>query len=209
MGGIKADARMETELPGLLAAGEAVGGANGANRLSGNAITEALVFGRQAGRSAAARAKQLTAQPFDRAAAAAALDLVRADGPAVQGRNTAEMVGELQSVMARDVGPFRTADRLQRALAGLDDLAGALGERPAGGGKPFDLERLDWFDLRNMLLVARAVAQAAAARTESRGAHQREDFQATQPEWQVNQEVRLSGGRLQLARVPISIRAAA
>ena len=209
MGGIKADARMETELPGLLAAGEAVGGANGANRLSGNAITEALVFGRQAGRSAAARAKQLTAQPFDRAAAAAALDLVRADGPAVQGRNTAEMVGELQSVMARDVGPFRTADRLQRALAGLDDLAGALGERPAGGGKPFDLERLDWFDLRNMLLVARTVAQAAAARTESRGAHQREDFQATQPEWQVNQEVRLSGGRLQLARVPISIRAAA
>ena len=48
---------METEVPGLLVAGEAVGGANGANRLSGNAITEALVFGRQAGRSAAARAK--------------------------------------------------------------------------------------------------------------------------------------------------------
>ena len=43
-------------MPGLFAAGEAVGGANGANRLSGNAITEALVFGRRAGRSAAARA---------------------------------------------------------------------------------------------------------------------------------------------------------
>ena len=40
-------------MPGLLVAGEAVGGANGANRLSGNAITEALVFGRRAGRSAA------------------------------------------------------------------------------------------------------------------------------------------------------------
>ncbi len=56
MGGIAADARMETEIPGLLVAGEAVGGANGANRLSGNAVTEALVFGRRAGRSAAARA---------------------------------------------------------------------------------------------------------------------------------------------------------
>ncbi len=55
MGGVAADARMETELPGLLVAGEAVGGANGANRLSGNAVTEALVFGRRAGRSAAAR----------------------------------------------------------------------------------------------------------------------------------------------------------
>src|SRR6187401_747435 len=58
MGGIVADAEMRTDLPGLFAAGEAVGGANGANRLSGNAITEALVFGRQAGRSAAKRAKR-------------------------------------------------------------------------------------------------------------------------------------------------------
>ena len=48
MGGVKTDARMQTEVPGLLVAGEAVGGANGANRLSGNAITEALVFGRRA-----------------------------------------------------------------------------------------------------------------------------------------------------------------
>src|ERR1700740_2040150 len=57
MGGVVADAAMQTELPGLFAAGEVVGGANGANRLSGNAITEALVFGRRAGRSAAAHAK--------------------------------------------------------------------------------------------------------------------------------------------------------
>ncbi len=55
MGGVKADTDMRTELPGLYVAGEVVGGANGANRLSGNAITEALVFGRRAGKSAAAR----------------------------------------------------------------------------------------------------------------------------------------------------------
>jgi aspartate oxidase len=54
MGGIVTDAQMQTGLAGLFAAGEAVGGANGANRLSGNAITEALVFGRRAGRSAGA-----------------------------------------------------------------------------------------------------------------------------------------------------------
>src|ERR1043166_1701598 len=61
MGGVAADPRMETEVPGLLVAGEAVGGANGANRLSGNAITEALVFGREAGRSADARVRQMRA----------------------------------------------------------------------------------------------------------------------------------------------------
>ena len=54
MGGIRVDTAMATGVPGLYAAGEAVGGANGANRLSGNAITEALAFGRAAGRSAAA-----------------------------------------------------------------------------------------------------------------------------------------------------------
>ena len=54
MGGIRVDADMRTSVPHLFAAGEAVGGANGANRLSGNAITEALVFGRRAGLRAAA-----------------------------------------------------------------------------------------------------------------------------------------------------------
>jgi succinate dehydrogenase/fumarate reductase flavoprotein subunit len=49
MGGIRVNARMETCVKGLYAAGEAVGGANGANRLSGNAITEAFVFGARAG----------------------------------------------------------------------------------------------------------------------------------------------------------------
>src|SRR5216684_4540004 len=75
MGGVAADARMETEIPGLLVAGEATGGASGANRLSGNAVTEALVFGRRAGRGAAARATAMTAPPFRPLAAEAALDL--------------------------------------------------------------------------------------------------------------------------------------
>ena len=55
MGGVAADATMATTVPGLYVAGEVVGGTSGANRLSGNAITEAVVFGRRAGRSAAER----------------------------------------------------------------------------------------------------------------------------------------------------------
>ena len=53
MGGIEVDESMETCVKGLFAAGECVGGANGANRLSGNAIPEAFVFGDIAGASAA------------------------------------------------------------------------------------------------------------------------------------------------------------
>ena len=57
MGGVRVDKTMQTCVAALYAAGEAVGGASGANRLSGNAITEALVFGERAGRFAAQAAK--------------------------------------------------------------------------------------------------------------------------------------------------------
>ena len=74
MGGVVADVKMQTEIPGLFVAGEAVGGANGANRLSGNAITEALVFGREAGRTAATHAKAVKAVPIVNGAARAAIE---------------------------------------------------------------------------------------------------------------------------------------
>src|SRR5262249_56963266 len=175
MGGVIADERMTTELPGLYVAGEAVGGANGANPLSGNAITEALVFGRRAGRSAAERVRRMGTQPFQPEAARPALDLIASTRDRTD-INTAAMVQQLQSVMAADVGAFRTKAKLEHALAMITEMTLALGERPIGDGGTFDLRRLDWFDLRNMLLVARTVATAALARTESRGAHQREDF---------------------------------
>ena len=205
MGGVVANAQMQTELPGLFAAGEVVGGANGANRLSGNAITEALVFGRRAGRSAAAHAKAMARKDLRAANMRAALDLVGDGSGAGRDLNTASMIARLQAIMADDVGPFRTAAKLNRALAGIAALADELGERPlrfAGAADAFDLQRLEWFDLRNMLMVARAVAQSALARTESRGAHQREDFPKLLPAWRRHQRVRLAGGALQLSGAP-------
>jgi succinate dehydrogenase/fumarate reductase flavoprotein subunit len=182
-----------------LVAGEAVGGANGANRLSGNAITEALVFGRQAGRTATARVKAMRAPvPPD---ARETLDLLRGE----ERKNmphTAEMLQTLQAIMADDVGPLRTQAKLERALSRIGELDAALGARPFGVAGPFDLTWLDWLDLRNMLMVARVVAQAALLRTESRGAHQREDLPGMLPEWRVNQVVRLKDGCIEISRMP-------
>jgi succinate dehydrogenase/fumarate reductase flavoprotein subunit len=206
MGGVVADVQMQTELPGLFAAGEVVSGANGANRLSGNAITEALVFGRRAGRSAAAHAKTIARRNLRAVDVRAALDLVGDGSGAGRDLNTASMIARLQAIMADEVGPFRTAAKLNRALAGIAALADELGERPprlagaADGG--FDLQRLEWFDLRNMFIVARAVTQSALARTESRGAHQREDFSQMLSQWRRHQRVRLVGGALQLSGAP-------
>jgi succinate dehydrogenase / fumarate reductase flavoprotein subunit len=207
MGGVVADDRMQTDISGLFVAGEAVGGANGANRLSGNAITEAFVFGRRAGRSAAERAKLSRMQMFQSGAAREAVDLLTPKDR--KDINTAAMIEALQATMADDVGPFRTQDKLVRALRVIGELAGALGTHPVGDGGAFDLQRLDWFDLRNMLLVAQSVAQAALRRIESRGAHQREDFPGLLPEWGVNQVIRSDAGGLALTSVPALEAAAA
>jgi succinate dehydrogenase/fumarate reductase flavoprotein subunit len=199
MGGVMADAEMRTELPGLLVAGEAVGGANGANRLSGNAITEALVFGRQAGRSAAARVQAMKAAPTLHGAARETIDLIRAEPPK-DTPNGAAMILRLQATMSDDVGPLRTDSGLKRAQATIDQHERDLGDCPFGDAGTFDMQRLDWFDLRNMLTVARCVTQAALNRTESRGAHQREDFPEMLPQWRVNQTITMTGGNLALSR---------
>jgi succinate dehydrogenase / fumarate reductase flavoprotein subunit len=206
MGGIVVDDAMRTGVSGLFAAGEAVGGANGANRLSGNAVTEALVFGRQAGRSAAAYAARLERVP-EGGDARAALDLLSSESAAT-GFNTAQLVQRLQSTMQDDVGPLRTGETLTRALRVIGTMTEDIGGTPPAGGG-FDMRRLDWLDLRNMLLVARAVAQSALTRTETRGAQQREDFLQSAPQWAVNQFVSWRDGELGVARGEARAKAAA
>lgn len=199
MGGVRVDTRFETRIKNLFACGEAIGGANGANRLSGNAITEALVFGARAG-AEAARVAEHGAQAWSDAAAAPTIDMLRAGRKAGEA-NLAREVVDLQALMSRDVGPFRTQEKLERALARLEVMAREIGETPMRGVDKFDTVLLDWLDLRNMLLVARAVTTPAIARTESRGAHQREDFERMDERWTVNQVLTLAGDRLALERV--------
>ena len=191
MGGARVTPDFATTTPGLFACGEAVGGANGANRLSGNAITEALVFGARAGQSAAKHAK--SGAGWTDAAARGAVDLL-ASAETRAGPNLAATVARLQGAMADKVGAFRTGEKLRAALAELDEIARDIGDAPMKGGGAFDPVLVDWFDLRNMVLVARTVATAALAREESRGAHQREDFPGMDEKWTVNQVVSLRNG---------------
>ena len=205
MGGIQVDAQMRTTLAGLLAAGEAVGGANGANRLSGNAITEALAFGRRAGRNAAHDALASGPLRWDGAGRDAHW---YTQGPSHLDFNPAQMLVELQALMADEVGPFRTEAGLLRALHRLTAMRAQVGEVPPKGTGGLDCVRIDWFDLFQMLLVAEVVTRAALLRTESRGAHQREDFPGLDESWRVNQVVNTDGsGQLNIARrmVPASV----
>ena len=177
MGGIAVDARLATCVPGLYAAGEAVGGANGANRLSGNAITEALVFGHVAGRNAAAEALRAP-DAWRPSAAQPALDTL-AERKAARGEGPSALAlsRNLRRLMWEQAGPLRDGVGLDEAVATIRRMRGdvlpGLAVTACGA---YDTELADWYTLRAGLEVAEAIAATARARRESRGAHQREDF---------------------------------
>src|SRR6516164_9535562 len=177
MGGVRVNINMETRISGLYAAGEAVGGANGANRLSGNAITEAFVFGDRAGSSAAEAAKQT---PINWAPELAVAALERLD--VSRNRRSKSVVtavslqAELQKIMWDKAGPFRTGEKLALALERILEMQkNDLPNVAVSDETSYNLDLLDWFELRAMLTTAEVVVRSALARNESRGAHQRED----------------------------------
>ncbi len=180
IGGIRVGLDLATSVPGLYAAGEAVGGQHGANRLSGNALTETFVFGARAGQAAAAAAGRRGPVVPDATASAAADSAVH-DVEQVRGRNVSSQVflpalrSRLKRLMWEHVGPFRDAGGLARAGRGLAELTELHAAARVDPRRTFNLEWQEWFELRGMLQVADAVRQAAMARRDSRGAHQRID----------------------------------
>ena len=195
MGGIRVNGQMETNIAGLYGAGEVVGGANGANRLSGNAIPEAFVFGERAGRFAAAYARgrnrvwseDAAAIHIDRLNTVIARQSDDANDPAALG----EMWFELQKLMWEKVGVLRTGDKLAEALARIREMRSDLDTIVPAADTAFNMTLQDWYDLRSALLTAESVTMAAINRTESRGAHQREDFGQMDPAQEHNQRLRL------------------
>ena len=205
MGGVKVDTRMRTTVAGLYAAGEAVGGAAGANRLSGNAISEALVYGEIAGREAAGFAGG-NARGWDAHAAQTTREAAEA-GPRGTGNSPSAvaLMQELRRLMWRQVGPFRNRAGLTAALERIRAMRDAdLGEVPVSNDSAFAIERTDWHELRSALLVAEAVTIAALAREESRGAHQRDDFPETSEACRSNQEIAERRGALESRFVPVA-----
>ena len=181
LGGIVVDPKMRTRVDGLLACGEAIGGMHGANRLSGNAITEALVTGRIAGETAAAARGGARADV--RSASATEWSALQAFWhPRRVARDEASadaLKAELQAAMWNDAGPLRTADGLQRALSGIAALQRRCADLALAPIESFALNLQEKVELRTMLAVAEAIVYAALARTETRGAHVRLDHPET------------------------------
>jgi fumarate reductase flavoprotein subunit len=179
MGGVVFALDCTTPMPRLFAAGEDTGGVHGANRLGGNGVANSTVFGGLAGASMAAKVDQGTALA-DPDAAALERARERAFGPL--GRKAGDLGAireKLYDVMWTDVGILRTAEGLARGAAALDALAQEVAAcGVAGADRRYNVTWMDRLNLESLVLVSRAICAAAIARTDSRGAHFREDFPA-------------------------------
>src|SRR5690606_29286965 len=123
---------------------------NGANRLSGNAITEALVFGARAGESAASYSRKDAGLRKESARAGQghfAPYVERLTSGKASDFNAAERIEKLQATMQQDVGPFRTKQGLERALETIGALRRELEGAKPPAGRPFDTALTDWLDL--------------------------------------------------------------
>jgi L-aspartate oxidase len=182
VGGVLTDLLTQTTLPGLLACGEvASSGLHGANRLASNSLLEGLVFGRRAGRLAAQRARQ-----NGRIDRPLPLSHLLPQSPRTP-LDLQDVLNSLRSIMWRNVGVERSADRLRETIEIVEFWARYVMD------KVFD-EPQAW-EVQNMLTVSLCVATAAATRTESRGVHYRTDYPHTDPQWRRHVDLtRYEGG---------------
>jgi fumarate reductase flavoprotein subunit len=181
MGGVHTDINAATPLKGLYAAGEvACVSINGANRLGSNSLTELLVFGARAGKSAALFASQ-SAGPSNHVVAQAMDEQQRLEREFLNKTGGRERIAtireEMQLTMEKGAGIYRTG----KSLAESADNIGKLKERfqdvaISDRSHTFNTELIAALELSYMLDVAEAIVHCALNRQESRGAHQRTDF---------------------------------
>jgi fumarate reductase (CoM/CoB) subunit A len=204
MGGVRINEKCETNLEGLFAAGEVSGGVHGANRMGGNAMVEIIVFGARAGASAAAYASGAEAASCDIDAAAEygrLCSFFRNDGVAPK-----VVMDKIAACMAEWVGVARDEAGLTRALEqirGLRDMDAPRIRAPRG--RHFNLGWIEAIQVPYMLDTSEMIVSAALYRTESRGAHYREDYPETRPEWLTHTRIHKKNGNMDLGRAPVVI----
>lgn len=150
-GGVRIDEACRTGVPGLIACGEVAGGLHGANRLGGNAGLETMVFGRIAGRTAAADVADMALPEAGEPVADKGADV-----------DVAAMGSQLKGILRKYLNVIRDRETLPEARRELEALAASVGEYR---------ESYDKFRLHNDILTARLLLHGAMARPTSVGCH--------------------------------------
>ena len=215
MGGIPTNVNGEVQrgalgdvVPGFYAAGEvACVSVHGANRLGTNSLVDLVVFGKRAGKAAAAYSQQndwaeLPAETWQ-PTQAMLQKMLGHDGH----YNVADLRTEMQALMMDNVGVFRTEEGIQSALTRVREMQECARDITVmDKGKRFNTDILEAIELQNLLDLAEVTAASALARQESRGAHSREDYKARDDEnWLTHTYATKVDGKISLDYAPVKI----
>jgi len=209
-GGVKINEKCETNVPGLYVAGEIQGGTMGANRLSGNAVTEAVVFGAIAGSNAAKYAKNIPSlenidkEQIDTYSKHICGPITRNDGFDVY-----EIRKRIQEMAFKYVGPIREVSGLTNCIKEINKIKNEeiLSQATKFKGKVYNLEWITALENEFMLQVLEITARASLTREESRGAMYREDFPETDNKnWLKNIIVKKEYNELNIETGPVVVK---
>lgn len=201
MGGIVIDKNAETRVSGLFAAGEVCGGIHGANRLGGNALSEVFSIGGIAGKNAAIKAREIDRPEIPENEIAAEKKLLESlfHKGDMDIKDLRRCIKELMWLKA---GIIRTERELEEALEQIERLKSSVPKLCIKDGK----EAIKLLELKNMLVLSEMVCKAALLRTESRGAHYRNDYpEEDNDNWLKNIVIRNQDSGMSLEASPVSI----
>lgn len=164
---------------GFYAAGEcACVSVHGANRLGTNSLLDLVVFGRAVGQHLVNNIDRMEMPTVSDADIDKAMVRVNRWNETQTGNAPEEIKADMQKVMQEDFGVFREGNTMGNGLKKLQSLAERLQTAALKDtSKVFNTARVEALELDNLMVTALATAAAANNRTESRGAHSREDYQ--------------------------------
>lgn len=204
MGGILASAEdHSTNIAGLFAAGEVVGGLHGANRLGGNSLAEILVFGKIAGEAAVNFSRNLNSRIRSNECLFECNENI--NNKFQKGKYlSSNLQNELADIMWEYCGVVRNKNKLNDGLQKIKKL------KELSKKVKVDVSTGDYKDLVNIfnldasIISAEATIKSALYREESRGAHQREDFKEIKSNYNFNTKINLSDNGLNLSKIKFS-----
>lgn len=207
MGGIKTDVHGQTNIKGLFAAGEcACVSVHGANRLGGNSLLEAVVFGRRVGGAAAEYVKEADLEDWPHGALPdIAFDIARIFNR-MEGESYSKIRKELQQLMNSHAGVYRNRAKLEEGREKIAELKTRYENVYVQDfGKIFNTDLLEALEVGNLLELSSVIVEGALAREESRGAHWRTDHPAREDKnWMKHTVATKSGSDIKLSYSKVS-----
>ena len=178
MGGVKADVDGLTNLPGLYAAGEvACVSVHGGNRLGANSLLDTLVFGRRSGLHAAESVRSIKHVNVNDSASDSDRKIIQDLLENTPGESFGQLRSDLGSSMNQHLAVYRNEEGMQQALKNIADVKERFNDvYVADKTKTFNTNLMFTLEMGFMIECAESIALSAIERTESRGAHTREDM---------------------------------